>query len=136
MKETTENQVGLYCTLSTLEPPKGLYDIILARIDLARRRSAQLRSVVCAAIALLSGAALIPVVEYTLSQLYTSGFYEYLSLVQSDHRLVLTYWREFGLSLLESLPSVALLLLLPIVIALAWSLVRLIKNARNGFIYA
>jgi hypothetical protein len=136
MKPATENQLGLHRTLATIEPPVGLYAAIMTRIDIAKRRSAQMRSGVCAAIALLSAAALVPVVEYTLNQLYTSGFYDYLSLMLSDNGSVVTYWREFGLSLLESLPSIALLLLLPIMVALIWSLVRLVKNARTALMYA
>ncbi len=131
-----KSQNGLHRTLVTVEPPQGLYAAVMARIDLAKRRSAQLRAAACAAIALLSGALLVPALEYAADQFYTSGFYDYLSLVLSDHSLVLTYWREFGLSLVESLPSLAILVLLPIVAALAWSLVRLVKNARSALRFA
>lgn len=131
-----KKEEGLYRTLSTVEPPKGLYEAVMARIDTARRRAAQMRAGLFGMVALLSGALLVPALEYTMSQLYASGFYDYLSLILSDHSLVLTYWREFGLSLIESLPSLALLLLLPTIVALVWSLARLIKNVRSGFKYA
>ena len=131
-----KTEQGLRRTLQTVEPPQGLYAAVIARIELAKRRAAQLRTGAFAIVALISSAVLVPVVQYTASQLYTSGFYDYLSLMLSDHSLVFAYWREFGLSLLESLPSLALLLLLPIAAALAWSLTRLVKNARTGFVYA
>jgi len=136
MKEATKNKSGLYRTLRTVEPPQGLYTNILARVGLARRRAAQLRAGVFGVVVLTSGSLLVPIVQYTAGQFYASGFYDYLSLAMSDHALVTTYWREFGLSLIESLPSLALLLMLPIAAALAWSLVRLVKNARNAFRYA
>jgi hypothetical protein len=136
MKETTKNQSGLYRTLRAVEPPAGLYAGILVRIDLAKRRSAQMRAGIFGVVALVSGSLLVPIVQYTLQQFYASGFYDYFSLAMSDHSLVTTYWREFGLSLIESLPSLALLTLLPIAAALVWSLVRLVKNARNAFMYA
>jgi hypothetical protein len=133
MKEATKNQNSLPGLMS-VEPPQGLYAAIMARIELAARRGAPMGAGGFCALGLACGAVLVPVVQYTAQQFYASGFYDYLSLILSDHSLVLTYWREFGLSLLESLPSVALLLFLPIAVALAWSLVRLVKNARAGFV--
>ena len=127
-----KKEAGLQHTLQTVEPPKGLYAAILARVDLAKRRAAQMRAGLFGILALASGTLLVPALAYTSSQLYASGFYDYLSLISSDHSLVLTYWREFGLSLVESLPSLALLLLLPTVVALVWSLARLIKNAQTA----
>jgi hypothetical protein len=133
MKKATENQNSLYSVLEAVEPPQGLYAAIMARIEAAARRSAKIRAGLFGLVVVASGAALVPVMQYTASQFYASGFYDYLSLILSDHSLVLTYWREFGLSLIESLPSIAILLMLPISAALLWSLVRLVKNARAGF---
>ena len=116
--------------LSITEPPAGLFEAIMARIDAAKRRGAQIRAALFGAATFLCALTLVPVLQYTAEQLYASGFYDYLSLVASDHSLVLTYWREFGLSLVESLPSLALLLLLPIAAGFVWSLYRLVKNAR------
>ena len=116
--------------------PNGLFEKVLARVDAARRRSAQVHAAAFAALVVLCAGALVPVLEYTAEQFSSSGFYDYLTLALSDHSLIFTYWREFSLSLLESLPSLALLLLLPLAIALGWSLVRLVKNARSAFTYA
>ena len=122
--------------LAPIEPPQGLYAAVMARVELAKRRAAQMRAGLFGIIALASSAVLVPALAYMSNQLYASGFYDYLSLLSSEHSLVLTYWREFGLSLIESLPSLALLLVLPTVVALVWSLARLIKNVRSGFAYA
>jgi hypothetical protein len=136
MKTEEVKQQGLHRTLATIEPPQGLYAAIMDRIDLAKRRGAQMRVGLFGILALASGALLVPAAQYLASQFYASGFYDYLSLAMSDHTLVMTYWREFGLSLVESLPSLAILLFVPIAAALVWSLVRLVKNARVGFIVA
>lgn len=136
MEKATKNGSGLYRTLDSIEPPQGLYRSVMARIELARRRQAQIRAGLFAVFACASGTLLVPVLEYTSGQLYASGFYEYLSLAFSDRTLVLTYWREFVLSLVESLPSLALVLLLPLAAALIFSLVKLFKNARSAFAYA
>jgi hypothetical protein len=122
--------------LSNTAVPEGLYEATLARVAEARIRLARIRAGLSACIALASFAVLVPVVQYTAEQLYASGFYDYASLFMSDRGLVFTYWREFGLSLVESLPSVALLVLIPIAVALLWSVSRLIKNVRTGFRYA
>src|SRR6185437_15827244 len=106
---------SLQFRIQEMPAPEGLRERILARIELAKRHSAQIRAGLSALLAVFSLAAFVPVITYTAEQFYASGFYDYLSLLLSDRTLLLTYWREFALSLLESLPSLALLLLLPIV---------------------
>lgn len=39
-----------------------------------------------------------------VEQFKNSGFFEYLSLLLSDGALLLTYWKEFLFSLIESIP--------------------------------
>jgi hypothetical protein len=119
--------------LHTIEPSVGLYAAIMERIAYAKRRQARIRSGLFAALAIVSGAALVPAFQYTAEQFYASGFYDYVALVFSDRGFVLTYWRQFSLSLVESLPSLALLLLLPIAFALGYSLYRLTQTSRIAF---
>jgi hypothetical protein len=119
--------------LQTIEPAAGLYGAVMERIAYAKRRQARMRSGLFAALAIVSGAALVPAFQYTAEQFYVSGFYDYFTLVFSDRGFVLTYWRQFSLSLVESLPSLALLLLLPIVCALGYSLYRLTQTSRIAF---
>ena len=119
--------------LQTIEPRKGLYFAIMERIAYAKRRQARVRSGCFAALAIVSGAALVPALQYTAEQFYASGFYDYLTLIFSDRGFVIAYWRQFSLSLVESLPSLALLLLLPIAFALGYSLYRLTQTSRIAF---
>ncbi|MGC9602741.1 MAG: hypothetical protein ABSE76_03340 [Minisyncoccia bacterium] len=119
--------------LQSTEPRAGLYFAIMERIAYAKRRKARVRTGLFAALAVVSGAALIPALQYTAEQFYVSGFYDYLTLVFSDRGFVLTYWRQFSLSLVESLPSLAILLLLPIACALGYSLYRLTQTSRVAF---
>jgi hypothetical protein len=116
------------------DPPERLYGAISARIHELERRSAALRLGLFSVVALLSGIALVPAVQYALGQLYTSGFYDYFSLLFSDSSFVLAYPREFVLSLAESLPSIAVLLLIPIVFALVWSLRRAVQTYRFNYV--
>ncbi len=133
-QDTQDN--ALYASLPLLEAPQGLYAAVMARIDAAERRAARIATAVFGFVALASAAALVPVAQYTLQQFYASGFYDYLSLALSDHSLALTYWREFGLSLVESLPSLALLMLIPVAGVLLWSLRRVVRTVRSGLVYA
>ena len=128
-----KKKAGLQAYFHSVEAPAGLCEAIMARIAYAQRRAAQLRTGLFGALALASGVALVPAFQYAAQQFYASGFYDYLSLLSTDSGFILTYWREFGLSLVESLPSLALLLLLPIACALAYSLYRLTQTGRVAF---
>lgn len=123
----------LFTLLAEVPPPRGLYEAILARIDAAKRASARVRAGLFGAVAVLSGLALVPAVQYAFAQFYASGFYDYASLLLSDRSLALTYWRELSLTLLESLPALALLLVIPLFAALVWSLLRTVQTARIAY---
>jgi len=131
-----KQETTLHSILSTAPAPQGLYEAVLAKVAVARIRAARIRAGVFAVITLVCISALVPVIEYTADQLYKSGFYDYTSLILSDRADFVLYWREFSLSIVESLPSVALLVLLPLAVALLWSLSRLIKNIRTAVKFA
>lgn len=124
---------ALYTSLAELKAPEALYTVICTRISLLERRTARVRVVLFGVLSVVSLAALIPALQYAGQQFYASGFYDYATLLFSDSSLALTYWREFGLSLTESIPSLALLLLIPIVALLLWSLKRTAQTARTAF---
>ena len=124
---------GLYICFKTLEPRASLYASVMERIATARRRAARIRASLFGALALVSALLLVPAVQYAAEQFYASGFYDYLTLIISDRGFVLAYWQQFALSLVESLPSLALLLLLPIVFALVYSLRRVVQTGRVAF---
>lgn len=125
----------LHTILAQLKAPESLYEAVRVRITALERRSARVRSALFGALSLVSLAALVPALQYAGQQFYASGFYDYFTLLFSDSSLALAYWRELGLSLLESLPSLALLLLIPIVAMLLWSLKRAAQTARTAFAY-
>ncbi|MHB8660558.1 MAG: hypothetical protein ACYC75_01265 [Minisyncoccota bacterium] len=114
-----------------IEPPRELFPAILARIALARRRAARLRLAAFGTVALASALALIPVVQYAMSEFRTSGFYDYASLFFDS--LSWSYWKELLYSLAVSVPSIALLLLVATGAALVWSLRQTNRNARIAF---
>ena len=69
---------------------------------------------------LLASALVIPaslvgfwfVLQYLLTSFYQTSFYSYLSLIFSDPDVVLAYWQQFLLVLLEALPVASMIVAL------------------------
>ncbi|MFI5260664.1 MAG: hypothetical protein ACHQU0_02625 [Candidatus Paceibacteria bacterium] len=117
--------------ISPVEPPRELFSAILARIALARRRSAYLQLAAFGTTTFLSVLFLIAAVEYALNEFYTSGFYDYASLFFDS--LSRGYWQEILYSLADSLPSFALLFLIVTATTFVWSARHTRQNARIAF---
>jgi hypothetical protein len=118
--------------ISLVEPPKGLYQSVLARVAQARVHAARLEFGILAGISFGCTLLFIPVLQYAAQEFYLSGFYDYLTLAFSDTHTALTS-KEFIFSLLESLPPLAILLTLVIGGALAYSLARATRAARGAW---
>ena len=71
-------------------------------------------------------------ISYLFSSLYESSFVNYLSLLFSDPDVVLMYWQQFVLSLLESLPVVGMVLSLVALASLLVSFRVLVVNMKFG----
>jgi hypothetical protein len=125
----------LFSVFNEIDAPGGLYEAVLARITRARQLHARRKTFLLGVISLVCGLTLVPALQYTNQELLASGFYNYMSLAFSDSTLVFSAWRVFAFSLLESLPSIALLLVLASSALLVWSLRRTIINARIAFSY-
>ena len=117
-----------------LEVPEGLLARIIGRITQAQRRQIKFQLVAQTFLAGLSLLVFIPALYYAIGEFYSSGFSAYVSLLFSDHSAVISFWHEFLLSLVESLPSFSILLLLCSFGAFVWSLSRVVKNARTAFL--
>lgn len=120
--------------LHEIEPPPGLYTVVLARIARARRRSVRLQFVFQTGVFFVSGMMLVPLAQSIGQEFYTSGFYEYASLLfSSDTSIISSSSQELLYSLIESLPAFALIGTVAVVAALIWSLRRMIMNSRTVF---
>lgn len=108
--------------LHEILPPESLSNRVLARIARARQRTAQAKLVALGCTAILSGSALVPALRYAFEQSYASGLYEYATLLFSDGAFMLVHWQEFTLSMVEALPSIALLLIVLLGTVFAWSI--------------
>jgi len=79
-----------------------------------------------AGIASLAG--LVPAFKILSGDLVQSGFYEYFSLIFSDSGSVLSAWREFMFSLIESLPILSVIFTLSLVFVFFLSLRYMMKQ--------
>jgi hypothetical protein len=61
-------------------------------------------------VSVLSLSGSVFAVKSVIEQFTTTGFYNYLSLAFSDSGIVATYWKEYILSLVDSLPVMSLAL--------------------------
>ncbi len=119
--------------LSELEraaAPRGLYEAVLANIAKLERRGAAARAAALLATTFVSATLLFETLSYAAREFYLSGFSEYLDLLMTDHDAVLASWREFALSLAESLPALPLALFFAALFVLVWSLSRAVPNIR------
>jgi hypothetical protein len=117
-----------------IEPPEGLFGKILARINLAKRRSATARAVFFGAVTVASLAVIIPIFQSFIQIFSQSSFYQYFSLIFSDGQTILLYWKEFALSLVESLPITELIILSSIIFILLGSIRLASKNLKVLFL--
>ena len=108
----------------------NLWNTIITR----EKRSTKIKLWVFASFGLASLVAIIPVFEVLLKDLARSGFYEYFSLIFSDGSSVLSYWKEFTLSLAESLPVESMIFTLSLVFVFLLSLRFAMKQINNNYL--
>ncbi|MDD5431031.1 MAG: hypothetical protein PHP03_02290 [Candidatus Pacebacteria bacterium] len=129
-----KNCEKLFNNLNQEEPPKELYCGILARIQFERRRAARIRLVFFAGTALASIFGLIPALQYFIGELNSSGFHHYISLIFSDGGILISYWKEFILSLAESLPILGITAILSLVFIFLESIKFILRNVKTALI--
>ncbi len=117
-----------------IEPPERLCGNILGQIKLEERRTARLRLFFVGSVFLASFAALIPAFQYFIREFYQSGSYQYLSLLFSDGGAVLSYWKEFTLSIAESLPVLGITAVLATIFVFLGSLRLAIRDLKTAFL--
>lgn len=122
----------LFDGLRRADPPARLLSAIITRINIAKRRTAIIKFALCSSASFLSSLVIVVACVWAAQSFYETGFEEYVRLMVSDSALVATYWQDFILSLVESLPilEVALLLLATLsFLGFARLAIRNIKNA-------
>ena len=131
-----KNFQKLFQNLETKTYSKELPDIIFSKIDAEIKRALQIKLVLFSTAALGSLASIITSSTYLWQSFKQSGFYDYLSLIFSDNTALLSYSKEFALTLLESLPVVGTILFLGALGLFVWSSARAMGNARSIYLSA
>lgn len=93
-----------------IEPPQNLLDKIVRRIYSKQRLSLKRHILIFGIISALSLASLVPIFNMAKANFAASGFFHFFSLIFSDFNIVVSYWKNFSVSLLESLPVTSLML--------------------------
>ncbi len=99
-----------------------LTDKVIIRINREQEKRRWLQVVISRAVGSLSFIALFPLIIKIFYQLQTSGFWNYLSLLFTDTGAVAVYWKEFSMSLAESLPILQVTSILVLILTLLVSL--------------
>jgi hypothetical protein len=117
-------------TVSCPQPSSDLCEKIIMRIHKEERILVIKSLVLFSFITVVSAVALVPIAQTLLSQLESSGFLQFSSLMFSDFSLVLVYWKSFAMIILETLPALSIALLLAFLLTLLQSTISLAKNIR------
>jgi ABC-type phosphate/phosphonate transport system permease subunit len=129
-----KNYEKLFAHLKPLEPPEGLFEKIVYCLREEQRFLNVKRRLVIFSIGLIgSVAAFIPVFKMVRTEFVESGFIQFFSLLFSDFGIVISYWQNFAMTLLETLPITSLILLLAVVLVFLESLKSLVKNIKIIF---
>lgn len=121
------------------QPPAELFDLVMVRLSqeqkivLIKKRLAYLSIFL-----VIATVAFFPAIVSLKNEIINSGFGQYLILIFYDFKTTLTYWQDYSLSLLETLPAISLaasLLIILTILALIRSISRytqmLIKLSPN-----
>ena len=126
----------LFQCLGQIDPPKRLSKIILTQIAIKEKHAMLVRLCFAVAASAVSFVAMIPAFMYMFAEFYQSNFYTYVLLLFSDGSTTLLYWKEFVLSLAESLPLVGITLVLTTIFVFLGSLRLMARYRRTVFLPA
>ena len=124
MKSVTE----LFAQESGHGIPEGLADRVLAHIIATQNADARLKRLVWGSISAISFVLFATSTVYAINAYSGSSFASYFSLIFSDMGSVSLWWKELGLSLLESLPILGTMLVLGSIFLVLWSIRKFAKH--------
>jgi len=108
----SNNLEKAFKTLGELKSPDLLNSKILLRIDHERVKRLNRQVLITRIVGGLSFVSFFPIFINLVGQMQNSGFWNYLSLLFTDTGIVMTYWKQFSMSLIEATPVFPLTLIL------------------------
>lgn len=112
------------------EPPIGLFEKIIERIEKAERRRKIQKLVIFSITLIGSGLSFIPAYNMLQTDFEQSGFVYFFSLLFSDFQVVAASWQTFSVVLLEKLPALSLAVFFGLLIVFLESMKYIAKNIR------
>jgi hypothetical protein len=110
------------------ELPEGLSARVMLGIKKEERKIVFKNTVLFSVLFVGSALAFIPVFKILKQDLIQSGFLDFLSLLISDPIAMFNIWKEFMLSLLESLPVVSVMMFITVVLVFLGSLRFVVRD--------
>lgn len=120
-------------TLKKPAVPTGLQDLVLAHIDSEIARLSRIRLAIFVPLMLVSSVGVVLSFQYLAQVASQSGFSSYLSIIFSDGRSVLSFWKELLLSLAEQAPVLETSLFLGALLALVSSFRKAISSTQTMY---
>ena len=108
--------------------PRGIEERIYARISECAAKTEHREKIFWGIFFIGALASFIGSGVYAISEFSKSNFGSYFSIIFSDTGTVALFWRELGLSLIESLPIFGIALFLGSVSLALWSLHKFMKK--------
>jgi predicted nucleic acid-binding Zn ribbon protein len=124
----------IFCNIQ-IEPRPHLCEDICRVIVLREKRSRMIRFSGYSIITITSLAAIVPATLSLFHQFGQSGFTQYASLVISDSGILAGYWKQFAVTLVESIPGVSLAVVLVVLLVLVWSARSAIRQIKPSSPY-
>ncbi|NMB48346.1 hypothetical protein GYA13_02775 [Candidatus Kuenenbacteria bacterium] len=134
MKSTNYHQ--LFTHLKPAAPPTGLLTSVMSRLARAERRAiflSRCRLFFVSLLLLGSLGSLIPVFKIISTDLSSSNFFSYLSLLFSDFSIIIDSWQSYTFTILESLPVFSLTLGLGLTLVVLAALRFFVRDFRVVF---
>ncbi len=111
-------------------PESSLSENIFNAISIKEKRNNNIKIWVYSVTGIFSLLGFFVLIRQLVSDFYSSGFYDYLSLMFSNSKAVY-FWKEIILSMIESLPMTNLILSLSLVFLFVLSLRYMARNIRT-----
>ena len=112
-------------------PESRLSDDIWAVVKAKNAKTLRVKKLGYFSLGVLSLSGSILSIKMLIEQFIQLGFFKYLSLIFSDGGIIATYWKEYTLSLIDSLPIASLAVFLFFLFMLVISINKISYQYKN-----
>jgi len=124
----TTSYKQLFSKISRPQAPARLSGAVMLRIETYEVRRLRIRTAVHGALVLAALILCVPVANYIVAAVAQSGFGTYLSVAFSDSGFALSHFKDFALTLADTLPVTGTIAFLAIALIFTNSLGRMFRS--------